>query len=188
MVSGKNTDSVYQLIKTRQKGDDFKSSTNKLNTFLKSLKKSPPLVWWIFTWTTDWTRNAMQRLSPWRNEVDSTSWGSLGTLQQNLQQDVVNPLQVCGEGDNFSLQPSFGAVSESETEQTVKKADSVLQTAQNLWKLIVERRMFQKLLKIMDNVAYRLHNILAKQQRVFSWGLQQLHNSLWPERNSFEIK
>ena len=56
----------------------------------------------------------------------------------------------------------------------IRRAGSVLGTAVESLEVVMERRMVQKLLSIMDNNMHPLHNLVCKQNSVFSWRLRQL--------------
>ena len=67
----------------------------------------------------------------------------------------------------------------------IKKAGSVLGTALEPLELVVERRMLHKLLNIMDNTTHPLHNLLVRQQSVFSRRLLQRRCDKKHYRKSF---
>ena len=67
----------------------------------------------------------------------------------------------------------------------IRKAGSVLGTTLEPLELVVERRMLNKLLNIMDNNAHPLHNLTIKQQSVFSGRLLQLRCTKDRYRKSF---
>merc|ERR1712035_150234 len=56
----------------------------------------------------------------------------------------------------------------------IKKAGSVLGVALELLEVIIQRRMLQKLMKIMEDSSHPLHNSVKKQKSVFSERLVQV--------------
>ena len=79
----------------------------------------------------------------------------------------------------FSLQPSVGgsgirACDSKKLNDLIRRAGSTLGTAIVSLEVVMERRMVQKLLSIMDNNTHPLHNLVSKQKSVFSGRLRQL--------------
>ena len=67
----------------------------------------------------------------------------------------------------------------------IKRAGSVLGTSLEPLEVVVERRMLEKVLKIMDNETHPLHDLLTGQQSVFSQRLRQLPCTKERYRSSF---
>ena len=67
----------------------------------------------------------------------------------------------------------------------IRKAGSVLGTALEPLEVVVERRMLQKLMTIMDNEAHPLHSLLLEQRSVFSGRFIQLRCNKERYRKSY---
>merc|ERR1712035_214296 len=67
----------------------------------------------------------------------------------------------------------------------IKKAGSVLGVALEPLELIIQRRMLQKLIKIMEDSSHPLHNTVKKQKSVFSERLVQVRCKTERYRRSF---
>ena len=61
-----------------------------------------------------------------------------------------------------------------DSKRLMRRAGYVLGTAVVSLEVVMERRMVQKLLSIMDDNTHPLHNLVSKQNSVFSGRLRQL--------------
>lgn len=94
-----------------------------------------------------------------------------------MHQDVVNLLVVCRGS-------SSRARDTDELKKRIGKAGSVLGTWLGPWEQVVERRVLNKLLHIMEKSSHPLHSLLVKLRSIFSPRRLLLHCKEW-YRKSF---